>query len=60
MSNFIVTGCSGFIGSNFVDKMLQLGHKVIGVDNFSTGQKRFLDKALQNPNLRNHLLGASS
>lgn len=52
MSNFIVTGCSGFIGSNFVDKMLQLGHKVIGVDNFSTGQKRFLDKALQNPNFK--------
>ena len=48
MSLVIVTGCAGFIGSNLVDRLLSAGHSVIGVDNFSTGQKRFLEKALEN------------
>lgn len=50
MSTVIVTGCAGFIGSTFVDRMLSLGHSVIGIDNFSTGQRRFLDKAFINVN----------
>jgi UDP-glucose 4-epimerase len=45
----IVTGCAGFIGSNLVDRLLANGFSVVGIDNFSTGQRRFLDKALQNP-----------
>jgi UDP-glucose 4-epimerase len=47
---FIVTGAAGFIGSTLVDRLLLLGYSVIGVDNFSTGQRRFLDGALLNPN----------
>jgi UDP-glucose 4-epimerase len=43
----IVTGCAGFVGSNLVDRLLDEGHKVIGIDNFSTGQRRFLEKALE-------------
>ncbi len=35
----IVTGGAGFIGSNLVDRLVQLGHKVIVLDNFSTGKK---------------------
>ena len=46
----IVTGCAGFIGSSLVDRLLLLGYLVIGIDNFSTGQRRFLDIALSNPN----------
>ncbi|MGI2033765.1 NAD-dependent epimerase/dehydratase family protein [Rhizobium panacihumi] len=46
----VVTGCAGFIGSNLVDRLLADGHAVIGVDNFSTGQRRFLEGALANPN----------
>jgi len=46
----IVTGCAGFIGSSLVDRLLLLGYLVIGIDNFSTGQRRFLDNALSNPN----------
>jgi len=45
----IVTGCAGFIGSTLVDRLLASGHSVIGIDNFSTGQRRFLESALKNP-----------
>ena len=50
MNVAIITGCAGFIGSTLVDRLLVAGHSVIGIDNFSTGQRRFLDKALANPN----------
>lgn len=49
---YIVTGCAGFIGSNLVDRLLKLGHKVVGVDNFSTGQHRFLMNAIAQPNFQ--------
>jgi UDP-glucose 4-epimerase len=49
MSNrFVVTGCAGFIGSSMVDRLLSQGHEVIGIDNFSTGVRRFLSNALDN------------
>jgi nucleoside-diphosphate-sugar epimerase len=37
MSNYVVTGCLGFIGSNLVERLLSLGHTVVGLDNGSTG-----------------------
>ena len=47
MASYLVTGCAGFIGSNLVDRLLQDGHYVIGIDNFSTGQEKFLEAAHQ-------------
>ena len=47
---YFVTGCAGFIGSNLVDRLLADGHSVIGYDNFSTGQDKFIAPALQSPN----------
>ena len=40
----LVTGGAGFIGSNLVDKLVQLGHKVTVLDNLSTGRLSNLDK----------------
>jgi len=45
---FLVTGCAGFIGSSLVDRLLSRGHDVVGIDNFSTGQERFLTNAVAN------------
>lgn len=38
----IVTGAAGFIGANLSEKLLSLGHHVIGLDNFSHGSRRNL------------------
>jgi UDP-glucose 4-epimerase len=44
-----VTGAAGFIGSSLVDRLLTIGHTVVGYDNFSTGQRAFLRDALAHP-----------
>lgn len=49
---YFVTGASGFIGSNLVERLLQNGHDVVGWDNFSTGQRSFLSGALTNERFR--------
>lgn len=33
----VITGASGFIGGHLVDHLLDLGHKVVGIDDFSSG-----------------------
>ena len=50
MQKIIVTGAAGFIGSTVVDRLLADGFRVIGIDNFSTGQSAFLQKANRNEN----------
>ena len=34
----VITGGAGFIGSNLAEKLVQLGHKVVVLDNLSTGR----------------------
>jgi UDP-N-acetylglucosamine 4-epimerase len=40
---WLVTGVAGFIGSNLLEELLNLGQTVIGLDNFSTGKQENLD-----------------
>ncbi len=44
-----ITGAAGFIASNLVDRLLDAGDSVVGFDNFSTGQRRFLEGAMRHP-----------
>jgi len=44
MAKILVTGGAGFIGSHLVDKLIADGHKVIVVDNLSTGKKENINK----------------
>ena len=44
----LVTGAAGFIGSNLVDRLIEKNFVVHGVDNFSTGSLKYLDKAKKN------------
>ncbi len=37
MSNYLVIGGAGFIGSNLVERLLEEGHNVYIIDNYSTG-----------------------
>ena len=47
MNKVFITGAAGFIGSTLADRLLAGGKIVVGWDNFSTGQRRFLDGALK-------------
>lgn len=52
MTRYFVTGGAGFIGSNLVDRLLAAGHAVTAYDNFSRGQRRFLQSAIAHPSFR--------
>ncbi len=39
----LVTGGAGFIGSYLVDRLIKEGHKVVVIDNLSTGKKENLN-----------------
>jgi len=52
LQNIFITGAAGFIGSSLVDRLLADGKGVVGWDNLSTGQERFLEGARQHPKFR--------
>jgi UDP-glucuronate decarboxylase len=46
----LVTGSAGFVGSHLSRKLLNMGHEVLGVDNFYTGSRSNVTDLLSNPN----------
>ena len=52
----LVTGGCGFIGSHMVDRLLEEGHTVRVIDNWTTGRPENLEHQKENPNLTvNHM-----
>ena len=51
-NTILITGGAGFIGSNLSEYFLGLGHKVICLDNFSTGHRHNLKDVMENPNFK--------
>jgi len=51
-NTILITGGAGFIGSNLSEYFLNLGHKVVCLDNFSTGHHHNLKDFIQNPNFK--------
>lgn len=45
----LVTGGAGFIGSNLCEKLLSQGHRVVCLDNFSSGRRENVAHLLINP-----------
>ena len=54
-NNILITGCAGFIGSHYLDVLLDNGHKVIGVDSMTYASKMSnFEHHMTNPNFEFH------
>jgi UDP-glucose 4-epimerase len=54
----LVTGGAGFIGSHLIDRLLDDGHEVIAIDNFSTSRAKNLAHIKGKPRLNLNLIRA--
>lgn len=54
----LVVGAAGFLGSNLVDKLLEIGIQVVGLDDLSSGKKENLESSSKNKNF--HLVIGSA
>ena len=50
IKRILVTGGAGFLGSHLCERMVELGHDVICLDNFFTSQKTNVEHLLGRPN----------
>lgn len=47
LGSYLVTGAAGFIGAAVAKKMVDLGHKVVTIDNLSTGEKEHIPDGVE-------------
>ncbi|MBO4625986.1 MAG: GDP-mannose 4,6-dehydratase, partial [Alphaproteobacteria bacterium] len=52
MSKILVTGGTGFLGSNLCARLIDQGHNVTCLDNNYTGRISNVEKLLKNPNFK--------
>lgn len=50
MKKTLITGAAGFLGSHLVERFLNEGHYVIGMDNLITGSLKNIEEYNDNPN----------
>jgi nucleoside-diphosphate-sugar epimerase len=48
LKSALVSGAAGFVGSHLVDRLLEEGFAIVGVDNFITGKEENLNSAKSN------------
>ncbi|MGL4672489.1 SDR family oxidoreductase [Cetobacterium sp.] len=51
-SIFLIPGGAGFIGSNLSEAILELGYKVVVLDDFSTGKRENLERFFKNSDFK--------
>ena len=48
----LITGAAGFLGSHLCDRFIEEGFRVVGMDNFITGDKANIQHLLEHPNFQ--------
>ena len=48
----LITGAAGFLGSHLCDRFIDEGFRVVGMDNFITGDKSNIQHLLEHPNFQ--------
>ncbi|HUS57688.1 MAG TPA: GDP-mannose 4,6-dehydratase, partial [Planctomycetota bacterium] len=52
MQSILITGGAGFIGSHLAERLLAGGHRVVVIDDLSTGRKENICHLLSNTNFK--------
>lgn len=55
VETYLITGGAGFIGSHLCDELLAAGHRVVVIDNLSTGSRENVAHHVDNPRFEFHL-----
>ena len=48
----LITGAAGFLGSHLCDRLIDEGFRVVGMDNFITGDKANIQHLFEHPNFQ--------
>jgi UDP-glucose 4-epimerase len=54
VDTYLITGGAGFIGSHLCDELLEAGHRVLVIDNLSTGSRENIAHHADNPRFEFH------